>query len=299
VKNADGSAEETVLVDIAGIPRSWSSDGKYLLYATPPGKLFLWPLAGGGTANPVGSRSGLSRDGRLSPDGHYIAYMSDESGRDEIYLQPLPPATGRIQVSTDGGTTPRWSRTSRELFFLAADTLRDPLARSAVRAMMVVDVQLGEKPWAGIPRKFFQLDPTFGTLGYDVSANGQRFLVTALLREDLRFHFVVIRHMVLRIPQSRTTASSVRPTVVRIKSCVSAAADHDRTGRRRLQTMEWTPLPCGIIVPTVNGLIEGQCQADGGETLPFLDHVKPRASQLPSFAMHTQERVHFFVATPF
>jgi Tol biopolymer transport system component len=185
VKNADGSTEETVLVDIAGIPRSWSSDGNYLLYSTPPGKLFLWPLAGGGTAIPVGSRSGLSRDGRLSPDGRYIAYVSDESGMNEIYLQPLPPATGRIQVSTDGGTTPRWSRTSRELFFVAGRALRDPLARSAVRAMMVVEVQLGEKPPAGIPRKLFQLDPVFGTLDYDVSANGQRFLVTALLREDV------------------------------------------------------------------------------------------------------------------
>jgi eukaryotic-like serine/threonine-protein kinase len=186
VTNADGSTEETVLVDSAGSARSWSSDGKYLLYSTPPGKLFLWPLAGGGTAIPVGSRSGLSRDGRLSPDGHYIAYVSDESGRDEIYLQPLPPATGRIPVSTDGGIGPRWSRTSRELFFVAGGTIRDPVAaRSAVRTMMVVDVQLGEKPSAGSPRKLFQLAPTFGTIGYDVSADGQRFLVTALLDEDL------------------------------------------------------------------------------------------------------------------
>jgi hypothetical protein len=51
--------------------------------------------------------------------------------------------------------------------------------------MMVVDVQLGEKPSAGIPRKLIQLDATFGAFGYDVSADGQRFLVTTLLREDL------------------------------------------------------------------------------------------------------------------
>jgi hypothetical protein len=88
--NADGSTEETVLAGVTGLPRSWSADGKYLLYQIS-GKLFLLPMPGGGTPIAIGSRSGSIRDGQLSPDGRYIAYDSDESGRDEIYLQPLPP----------------------------------------------------------------------------------------------------------------------------------------------------------------------------------------------------------------
>jgi Tol biopolymer transport system component len=173
VKNADGSAEETVLANIAGLPSSWSPDGDYLLYNTQQGKLFLWRFAGGGTSIAVGSRDGSSRDGRLSPDGRYIAYVSDESGRDEIYLQSLPPATGRVQVSGAGGSLPRWSRTSRELFFMAAD-----------RVMMAVDVPLGPTPSAGVPRKLFPLNTSFVNFGYDVSADGQRFLVSRT-REDV------------------------------------------------------------------------------------------------------------------
>jgi eukaryotic-like serine/threonine-protein kinase len=171
VTNADGSTEEKELADVTGLPRSWSSDGKYLLYQTR-GRLFLWPLTGGGTPIPVGDLT--SQDGQLSPDGRYIAYESDGAGRREIYLQPLPPATGRVKVSAAGGSRPRWSRTSHELFFLAAD-----------QNIMAVDVQHGRTPPAGVPRKLFPVNPTFANFDYDVSADGQRFIVTARLREDL------------------------------------------------------------------------------------------------------------------
>jgi eukaryotic-like serine/threonine-protein kinase len=169
VKPADGSTDETILADVAGIPRSWSADGKYLLYETAEGKLFLWPLAGAGTPIAVGSREGRSRGGRLSPDSRYIAFNSDESGREEVYIQRLPPATGRVQVSASGGIQPRWGPTGRELFFLSAD-----------RAMMAVDVHLGDVPSAGVPRKLFQLDSS-AAIGYDVSVDGQRFLVDRFL----------------------------------------------------------------------------------------------------------------------
>src|SRR5262249_7911643 len=101
VKNADGSADEEVLADVFGVPTSWSADGKYLAYGVQ-GRMFLWPIATKGNPIPVGSRSGTSRDGQLSPDGHFIAYVSDESGKDEIYLAPLPPGTGRVPVSAAG-----------------------------------------------------------------------------------------------------------------------------------------------------------------------------------------------------
>jgi Tol biopolymer transport system component len=165
VKNADGSGDETVLADVSGLPTSWSSDGKNLLFTIPSGKLFLLPVSGGGTPIPVGSRSGRSRDGQLSRDGRYLAYVADETGTDEIYVQPLPPASGRIQVSGGGGTTPRWSHSGRELFFVSRG------------AMMAVDVRLEPTLSADVPKKLFQLGSTSGPFGYDVGLDDQRFLV--------------------------------------------------------------------------------------------------------------------------
>jgi Tol biopolymer transport system component len=173
VKDADASAEETVLAEVSGAPRSWSPDGKYLLYEAGSGYLFLWPLTGGGPPVPVGSREGLSRGGRLSPDGRCIAYSSNESGRAEIYLQPVPPATGRIKLSASGGVQPRWSPDNREVFFIGGD-----------RSLMVVDVALKPTLSAGVPRKLFPFSSPVGLQGYDVSKDGQRLLMTQV-REDL------------------------------------------------------------------------------------------------------------------
>src|SRR5262245_5115759 len=117
VTNADGRSSESVLADVQGTPRSWSADGKYLLYDAPAQKMMLWPIAGGEPIA-VGSRNGSSRQGRFSPDSRYIAYVSDESGRDEIWVQQTPPASGRVRVSVNGGTLPRWGGSSREIFFM-------------------------------------------------------------------------------------------------------------------------------------------------------------------------------------
>jgi eukaryotic-like serine/threonine-protein kinase len=172
VKNADGSADEEALVDVAGVPTSWSANGKYLAYGTQ-GKMFLWPLTTKGSPIAVGSRSGSSRDAQVSPDGGFIAYVSNESGRDEIYVAPIPPGTGRVPISAAGGTNPRWSRSGRELFFLGPD-----------RSVMAVDVVLGQTASAGIPRKLFQRGASFGSLDYDVTADGQRFLLSRA-RDDV------------------------------------------------------------------------------------------------------------------
>jgi serine/threonine protein kinase len=170
VKNIDGSADEELLADVIGVPSSWSDDGKYLVYSFE-GKMFLWPLAAKGNPIPVGSRSGLSRDGHVSPDGGFIAYGSNESGRDEIYVAPLPPGTGRVPVSATGGTSPRWSRKTGELFFAGAD-----------RTMMVVDVHREPTLSAGVPRKLFErgAGASAFNLGFEVSADGQRLLMSQI-----------------------------------------------------------------------------------------------------------------------
>ena len=174
VVRADGNGNETELADVDGLPQSWSPDGKYLLYQTQR-QLFLWSFADS-TSTQVGARAGTSRWGQFSPDSRAIAYTSDESGRDEVYIQMAPPASGRVRVSTTGGTLPRWGRTSGELLFLAAD-----------RSMTRVDVRIGETLSAGTPKALFPLQAgaVFTNVRYDYDPTRQRFLVPRIQAESV------------------------------------------------------------------------------------------------------------------
>lgn len=109
-------------------------------------------------------------NGVISTDGHWLAYESDESGRSEIYVRPFPNVeTKRIQVSAGGGTRPLWSPTGRELFYyMAPDTI------------MAVSVRLGANITLGnsqqVAKRPFGFSVSTGR-NYDVSADGQRFLL--------------------------------------------------------------------------------------------------------------------------
>ena len=110
---------------------------------------------------------------RFSPDGRWLAYVSNESGRYEVYAQPYPGPGGKWQISTEGGTEPVWNRNGRELFYRNGDK------------MMAVDISTQPSFAAGKPRMLFEgpyLPRTnFSTLAtmpnYDVSPDGQRFLM--------------------------------------------------------------------------------------------------------------------------
>jgi serine/threonine-protein kinase len=123
----------------------------------------------------------MEQGGEISPNGRWIAYSSNESGRDEVYVRPFPKIdAGRWQISTGGGTRPAWARNGRELFYLAGVTT----------AMMAVPVQTTSSFNAGNPTKLFE-GPYFAgqpARTYDVSADGQRFLMiktsTATLGEQ-------------------------------------------------------------------------------------------------------------------
>ncbi len=105
--------------------------------------------------------------GDFSPDGHWVAYASNESGRFEVYVQPFPGPGGKWQVSTDGGTAPLWRRDGKELFYIAADS-----------KLMAVPVKTGAVFESEEPRPLFEArlrnDPS---RHYDVSPDGQRFLL--------------------------------------------------------------------------------------------------------------------------
>jgi Tol biopolymer transport system component len=106
-------------------PFSWSPDEKYVLLQSQTGQIMiLFALDGSQKAIPVGSRNGSSRYGRISPNGKFIAFTSNESGRDEIYVQAMPPSTGQKQVSINGGQNPRWRNDGKELFFVSRDAER-------------------------------------------------------------------------------------------------------------------------------------------------------------------------------
>jgi dipeptidyl aminopeptidase/acylaminoacyl peptidase len=112
---------------------------------------------------------------RFSPDGRWLAYISDESGRFEIYVQPYPGPGRKWQISTEGGTEPVWNPNGRELFYRSGDK------------MMAVDIATQPGFAAGTPRKLFEGRyelPPFPTTNYDVSPDGQRFLLLKPIEQE-------------------------------------------------------------------------------------------------------------------
>jgi tricorn protease-like protein len=143
---------------------AWSLDGRFITYTARDrsGKLSVWALsmAEGQKPNPVQSDFN-THQGRISPDGRWLAYVSNESGRDEIFVRQFPPSGGRWQVSAQGGTNPRWSRDGRELFYVAPD-----------RMLMDTQFEAREKaPMLGTPRILMRVSRN----AYEVAPDG-RFL---------------------------------------------------------------------------------------------------------------------------
>jgi eukaryotic-like serine/threonine-protein kinase len=128
-KRADGSgSDEPVLADEhPKWPQHWSRDGRFLLFERLdlPTATDIWvlPLDGTGKATPLIASTFAERWAQFSPDGRWIAYSSDESRRREVYLTRAGGGGGRWQVSTQGGSCPRWSHDGKELFFFATNAI--------------------------------------------------------------------------------------------------------------------------------------------------------------------------------
>jgi serine/threonine-protein kinase len=161
------------------LPNGITPDGSQLVATMnegPGGSILadLWivPLTGDHRPKPLLQSSFLERNGEVSPDGRWIAYESNETGRPEIYLRPFPDvASGKVPVSTSGGSQPLWARSGKELFFVTPSG-----------ALMSVRVDSGSPLTIGPPAKvlegsFVWALPTYAGRQYDVSADGQRFLV--------------------------------------------------------------------------------------------------------------------------
>jgi eukaryotic-like serine/threonine-protein kinase len=146
-------------------PTSWSHDGNQLLFESD--NLGIWILKRGTTAARALLQGHNERGAVFSVDGRWIAYVSRESGRDEVYARRFPELTNTIAISSSGGTSPRWSRDGREIFYRHGD------------ALMAVPIDMSSNLRPGTPRMLFRgrFTGVGGEASFDVSPDGQRFVL--------------------------------------------------------------------------------------------------------------------------
>ena len=172
VKPADGSQPERKLELPGGVdmlPLDWSLDGHNLLYLAEP-DLWVYSFADGQSHSFLKANASLN-GAQFSPDGKWVAYSSNESGRWEVYVTSFPDARGKWQVSTNGGEQPRWRGDGKEIYFLSPDA-----------KLMAASVDTKTEFEPGTPTVLFQTDPrervaTTEVIIYSVSRDGQRFLI--------------------------------------------------------------------------------------------------------------------------
>lgn len=200
-KSSYGAEDEKLLLksNEHNMPNSCSSNGRFLLYTAVDPKTYkadLWvlPLDSSGKGKPLLRTEFNEFEGRFSPDLRWVAYVSDESGINEIYVRKFSQAFaessseagGKWLISRGGGTGPRWRRDGKELYYRALDG-----------TVMVANV-IGETPFqAGIPKPLFQAPPELQMVplawrSWDVAGDGSRFLLPAPAAESSSSTFTVI-----------------------------------------------------------------------------------------------------------
>ena len=182
LRPADGGGEATALPTTT-LPEwvsDWSRDGKHLLYAVvdPDNSLDLWYLQrkedGNWEPRAFLQTRFAERTPRLSPDGRFVAYSSNESGQFEVYVRPFPEGGGRSTVSSNGGQQPRWSDDGKELFYVEGDAMLAVAVTASPEFSVGPVTHLFAHP--SLTRSFYPQ--------YDVSADGQRFLLAAPVEKE-------------------------------------------------------------------------------------------------------------------
>jgi eukaryotic-like serine/threonine-protein kinase len=189
-RSSNGTGQDELLFESKETksPFDWSRDGKFLIFGSLGAKtnVDLWalPMTGAGADKP-GDRKPIlllqtpyaESQGQLSPDSRWLAYTSNESGNSQVYVQPFipgwdKPITGKWQISTAGGTQPRWRGDGKELFYVAPD-----------RKLMAVEVKAAAQSFdRGTPQALFEtrtliLAATTFSFGYVPRADGKQFLM--------------------------------------------------------------------------------------------------------------------------
>ena len=176
LKDVNGAQEEKIVAQDGPdrFPNDWSPDGKSVIYERGSD---LWILSLPDLKmTPFSKASATLKNARFSPDGRWVAYGSNESGRWEIYVTSFPDAHGKWQISNGGGDQPKWRSDGKELFYITPDG-----------KIMAAPVTVGANFDAGTPAVLFQANPremvaTSEQVTYDVSRDGQRFLINTQLK---------------------------------------------------------------------------------------------------------------------
>jgi serine/threonine-protein kinase len=182
-KAADGTGAEERLTDREGVvhtPHSVTPDGKWVIYGEGGGRetgadLWMASLDRDRTTTPIIATTAGELNGMVSPNGAWLAYSADDSGRSEIYVRPFPAPGARTPVSRNGGVEPLWSRDGRQLFFLEGDKF------------MAVDVGTSPAFSASVPRVLYEAPFHFSpnaTTSYSLAPDGKRFLRVQSVHPD-------------------------------------------------------------------------------------------------------------------
>jgi serine/threonine-protein kinase len=170
---ADGGGKAEQLMrgtsDVRG--SSWTRDGKYLAFVddpSPQADVKVLRMADR-TVIPFAATKAREAFPEFSPDGRWLAYVSNETGRNEVYVRSFPDGLKTLQVSIEGGISPAWAPNRRELFYFSI----------GFKTLMKVDISGGRTLSAGAPRQLFEFgaDTSGAVRTYDITPDGQRFLI--------------------------------------------------------------------------------------------------------------------------
>lgn len=175
--SAPGSETPLLQAPTPTVPTDWSRDGRWLVYSAYDSKtnwdVWVMPLSGG-EPFAFAATPAEERNGRLSPDGHWLAYTYQQGGTSDVYVQPFPRASAKWQVSTDGGRNPVWRADGRELFYLSPD-----------QKIMAVEVRPSPSGFAFGPSRVVVethiagLERVNHGSPFAVTPDGERFLVSS------------------------------------------------------------------------------------------------------------------------
>jgi Tol biopolymer transport system component len=189
-RQSDAGGSDVMLADADGAAQAvWSSKERVLFFRSA-GDLWTQSLDGGQKPAIFAPTPFVESGPVVSPDGRWIAYSSDRTGRPEVYLRPFPSRDPEHKVSLDGGKMPRW-RTMDEIFFLSLDG-----------TLMSARFNATGQPVTGIPRRLFPTglaDMAVWNRPYDVARNGQRFLLPVARDEPVERLITIVTNWTARV----------------------------------------------------------------------------------------------------
>ncbi|MBA3440285.1 MAG: PD40 domain-containing protein, partial [Pyrinomonadaceae bacterium] len=188
-KDAGGRGQDALLPQSADrkFPTDWSRDGRYILYRQidPQTRYDIWALPVFGERKPFAFLHTEANEAAavLSPDGRWLAYSSDESGRYEVYVQSFPGGGTKRQISIGGGIGPHWHGDGKELYYHAPDG-----------KLMAVPVTSGASLAVGAPVALFEFRASGNVIMpyYSVTRDGQRFLLSTIVETEAAAPLTVV-----------------------------------------------------------------------------------------------------------